>query len=194
VLIQNPTISRRLQTNLRLTHPPDSILAPETVAVIIVDDYTSPIDDESRGCAGANVVGAVAAERGLCGLIRVNPNQYDLVVSGVMVTCQTAQLFDLRIPTVAVTGPTPSGNTNFVDFNLPGRPSTQLVVDTNAVAIVGRNLLTFECDGLNPVIIPLGIRIGTGDPVGSDTIILQSQSNNLPFQVSWTWTEGPPLG
>ncbi len=195
-LIQNPNIGRKLQRNLRLTELPDGILAPEYVPVILVEDASAPLSDEERGCMGMQGVGGVAAEFGLVALVRVGaPAQYDLVVTEIVVATDVDQIIQVIIPTGVITGLTTSANTTFTDLELPGRPTSQMGFDTQAVIPAGRIIRQIPVLATTTYMFQVKIRIGTIG-VGSNltSIIIVGTTANVAVRGGYSWTESTPLG
>jgi len=196
MLIQTPRLSRKLQRALRLTSLPDSVLAPETVSVIVVEDLSAPLSDEDRGCMGSVAPGATAAEFPLALLVRVGaPAQYDLVVTAVNITTLQTQSVAIVIPTVAVVGLSASTNKSFTDLGIPGLPSSQVASDTQAAIPANRVIWQALMQADEPIRVPLKVRIGTiGDGNNLTSIMVNGQTVNTQIIVSWEWTESAPQG
>lgn len=195
-IIQNPTISRKLQRLLRLTALPDSILAPETVSVIIVEDASAPLSDIERGCMGTQRRPAIAAENSLVLLVRVGaPASYDLLVTEAWISTNMDQIVRLAVPTVAVLGLAISAHTSFTDFEIPGRPASQLASDTQPTIPVNRILGEYDIQADTVLRIPLDLRIGTIGR-GSDLTALMwaGVTQNTEIIAGFKWTEALPQG
>jgi len=195
-LIQVSRLARKLQRSLRLTSLPDSVLAPETVSVIIVEDLSAPLSDEERGCMAAGGAGAVAAEFSLLALVRVGaPAEYDLTVTGMHFSSTTAQQIRLIVPTAGILGLAASANTQFTDFNTPGRPTSQFGIDTQVAVPVGRVLLRYEIEASVTYRIPLQLRLGTfGIGPQLNSLIMVAMTANTLLLGGWEWTESAPQG
>lgn len=195
-LIQNPTLGRKLQRSLRLTGLPDSILAPEIVGVVLLEDLSAPLSDEERGCMGATVRNSVVGENSIIVLTRVGaPAGYDLVVTEVHFSTQTAQLIGIGLPTAGVLGLTPVVDTSFVDFGIPGRPTSQLGSDTQVGPPPFRRLMEFEVLASVTYIIPVNIRIGTiGDGNDFTSLMIHCDSVNTSLAGGFKWVESAPQG
>ncbi len=195
-LIQSPVIARKLQRLLRLTGLPDSVLSPETVPVIVVEDVSDPLLGEAKGCAGVGFVAAVAAEFPKVVLVRVgSPAQYRLKVTRIFYSSTGAGQVTVRIPTVAVSGLTISGNTSFLDLELPGRPSSQLATDTIAVPIAARPIYSGPILSNTIEVLDVDIDIGTvGVRAGLSAIEIEGDNVNRDLIAGFFWTEAPPLG
>lgn len=196
MLIQTPRLARKLQRALRLTSLPDSVLAPETVSVIVVEDLSAPLSDEDRGCMGCVSVSAVAGELPIVALVRVGaPASYSLIVTAVWVSSLSTQEIELAVSTGVVTGLAVADDTSFTDFGIPGRPSSQLGFDTRAVEPANRALTRMRILANERIRIPLDIEIGTvGDGQDLSLIYVIGKTANTSIQVSWEWTEKAPRG
>jgi len=188
-LIQNPTIGRKLQRSLRLTELPDSVLAVETVPVILVEDLSAPLSDEDRGCAGNARVGPVAAEFPFVGL-RKTSEQYDLVLKRIWVSSNASGSFIVTRPAAAVAGFVTTTDTGFTDAQTPGRPSSQVITDTGVALIAGIEFYRFPVIVDENIIIDLDMRVsGIGD-----SILVQNLTVNTFMNVAFDWVESSPLG
>ncbi len=195
-LIQNPSIGRKLQQRLRLTNLPDSVLAPETVAVILVEDASAPLSDIERGCLGSSAAGAVAAENPIVALVRVGtPAVYNLTITKLWFNSTTDQLIRIIQPASDITGLTVSGNTSFSDFELPGRPTSFLGFDTRVGAPSGRILWDFEVLARTTYMIESRIRLGTfGIGPQLTSLVIAGNTVNTVLRGGFEWTESDPLG
>ena len=194
-IIQNPTIGRKLQRSLRLTALPDAILAPEIVGVIVVEDESAPLSDEERGCMGSGTRAAAAGENSLITLVRVgDPATYDLVVTECHFSCLATMVIELVVPTIDV-GNLVDIDTSFDDLELPGRPTSQLAVSSEAALGAARSLKTYRVLPSTVYRVPLGIRMGTIGQ-GSDLTALQIRSltANVTLSGGFNWTESAPQG
>jgi len=193
-IIQNPSIARKLMRALRLTGLPDSILAPETVPVIVVEDLSAPLTDIVRGCQGSQNAQAIVAENPIVTLVRVgNPSSYDVVVTEIHFSSDTSQRIHITKPTVAVLGLTVSEETTFTDFTIPGRPTSQLGSDSTAAIPAGINLYEVEVLADTLYRIPTNIRLGVVNPI-SNAIMVAGISTNTILRAGFSWTEGPLEG
>jgi len=195
-LIQNPTIGRKLQRSLRLTALPDSILAPEIVGVILVEDQSAPLVEEERGCMGTTELAAVALENPIILLVRVGaPAPYDLTVKAAHFSTTTDQILQLSVPTVAVVGLTVAGDTQFTDMELPGRPASQLGRDTQVGVPTRRTIWQGFCLANTPYRIPLALRIGTiGKGSNLTSLMIAGITVNTTLRGGFEWTESVPQG
>lgn len=194
-LIQNPNITRKLQRALRLTELPDGILAPEIVGVILVEDVSAPLSDIERGCLGATNLQADVGEFPLIALIKVgDPSPYDAVVKQVQVTCVNNQRVQLCRPLVPLTGLNVSPDTSFEDFNLPGRPTSQL--NTSTVAAIPTRVVLYDIDLIanTTLFIDLEIRLGPVDGAGSTGIFIVGFNAAGILRGGFKWTEGQAQG
>jgi len=195
-LIQNPSIARKLQRFLRLVDFPDSVLAPETVSVIVVEDLTEPLSDIERGCIGSDRIGGVLAENSIIALVRVGaPARYDLIVQEAFLSSDTTQQMRVIVPTAGLAGLTVSGETSFTDFGLPGRPSSQLLIDTQIAIPAGRKLWEGRVLADTVYRIVLNIRIGTiGQASQLTSIAIVGTTQDTQILGGFKWTESPPQG
>lgn len=195
-VIQVSRLARKLQRSLRLTHLPDSILSLETVPVIVVEDLSAPLEDEDRGCMGASTVAAVAGENSIVVLTRVGaPAEYDLVINSIAVSSPTTQQIIIAKPTAGVVGLFVSGNTNFTNFTIPGRPSSQLGLDTQIGLPPHSVLAIYEILAQTTYLIPLKVRIGTfGDGQDFTSLMVAAPTVNTQLSVGFNWTESAPQG
>jgi len=191
-LIQSPSIGRKLMRALRLTAPPDSVLAPETVAVILVEDLSSPLSDISRGCGGAINVAAVAAEQAHIGLIKTS-DDYDLVVTDVVIASSASQGIEIGLPTVDLTGLTLSGETAFLDRATPGRPSTSIGGDTAAALPAHIAIWRGRILANTTYRFRINVRLAaTGS--GRASIMILCNNTNTQLEGGFWWTESDPQG
>ncbi len=199
-LIQNPTPTRKLQRALRLTELPDAVLAPELVGVFIVEDLSGPFAEESRGCAGSITQPGVGGQFPMGVLTRVGaPAAYNLTVKRIMVSAASGTFAAIVVgmPTAGVIGLTASDDTGFTDFQLPGRPSSQLGFDTPVALPAHRRLYAFDLIASRLAIIETDIRIGTiGEAPGTDftSLMVASITASVGIRVSFDWVESVPLG
>lgn len=196
-IIQNPTIGRKLQRALRLTELPDSILAPEVVATISVEDLTAPLSDIERGCAGSLDIGGVVAEFPLFGLVLVgNPPSYDLKVTALTISVSSDTILRVARARQAILGLTATTDTGFTNFGIPGRPASQLGSDTVAVLPTMDQLFRFRVLASTPVRVPLDFRLGGPDPVTnfSNVLLVIAGATNIIMTGSFEWTESELLG
>lgn len=194
-LIQNPTPARKLQRSLRLTELPDSVLAPEIVGVVIVEDLSDPLSFESRGCAGMATVAGVAGENGLVSLVRVGaPAAYDAVCTAIWFHSLGTASF--RILGVGGSGTlTVSPQTVFTDFSVPGRPTSQVGFDTQVGSPSTRIMWEYRGLANTTMRIPTNIRLGTvGDGLDFVSLTVALLSANVQFTAGFEWTESAPLG
>ena len=191
-LIQSSSIVRKLQRALRLTGLPDSILAPETVPVIVVEDLSAPLVEESRGCYGVATQGSIVAENGICALVlRGIPAPYDLVVTKVSFTTDTTQIIRLIRPTVTLAGFT-IVPTNFADFGLPGAPTSILQRDTAVGLPAGVDIKRYFVQADTVVEIDLNIRLFGADLL--NILAIGAETVNTVLIACFEWTESSPLG
>lgn len=192
-LIQTPDIARKLMRGLRLTTPPDSVLAPETVSVIIVEDYSAPLTGVSFGCFGSVTQAPIAAEFSLVTLRRIP--QMRVKVTKVHVGVDTDTTILISNPVDGVAGLVVSANTQFTDFSVPGRPSAVMGSDTQVAIPTRRDLIRIPA--LAGVTYSIELDIDLGDPnvaPADDMIMAAAGLVNARLDCSWEWIEGPVLG
>lgn len=195
-LIQTPGPGRKLQRGLRLTELPDGILAPEIVGVILVEDFSAPLSDLQRGCMGSTDVGPVAAENPILALVRVGaPPQYDLKVSRCWFSTPTTQRVIVGVPTAGILGLTATPNTQFTDFSLVGRPTSQFATDTQIGLPAHRSIF----DGLvladTIVQVSLSLKIGAfNEPPSLTSIFIGGLTVNTNLVGGFEWVESAPEG
>lgn len=195
-LIQVPDIGRKLQQKLRLTFFPDSVLAIETVPVIVVEDLSATPDDVSRGCMGSDRAGPVVAEFPIVGLFRIgDPPTYALRVTKIHMSSDIAMPVQIVVPTAGLSGLTLSTNTSFTDFNTPGRPTSRVGFDTQAVAPAGRDLFVATLLADTTLIVDVDIRLGSfGVNDDLNSLMVIGSSFNARLRAGFEWEETPPLG
>lgn len=195
-LIQNPTPGRKLQRGLRLTDLPDSVLAPEIVGVILLEDYSAPLSDISRGCIGRSAGGPTALENIGISLVRAgSPPQYDLVVTRAWFSTTTTQEIRLVVPSTPLVGKTLSPDTSFTDLELPGRPSSELGVISQVGIPAGRNIMTMHVLANTLIQIAVDIRIGTiGQGDDLTTLLIIAGDVNTRLVGGFDWVESEPQG
>jgi len=192
-LIQNPSPVRKLQRGLRLTELPDGVLAPEIVGVILLEDYSDPLSDISRGCYAATRQVAVAAEFSLITLqLAGTPAPYDLVVSAVHFVTNGVALVSIMAPTVALAGLTTLGG-QFADRTIPGQPTSTFGRDTQAAIPAGRRFFQTRVAAEDPQRIPLDTRLGDGE-LGADSLMFVSDTANIELVAGFEWSESEPQG
>lgn len=198
-LIQNPTPTRKLQRALRLTSLPDAVLAPELVGVFIVEDLSEPLSEESRGCMGSATVVGVTSQFSFAALVRVGaPASYDMVCTAVNFSAiGSPSSVIVGLPTAGVVGLTVSTDISWVDFSLPGQPSSQIGFDTALALPAHRRLAAFSMPANENIRLPLNVRLGTFSGPGGlnqTAIIVASLFSDTTIRVNFEWTEETPLG
>ncbi len=194
--IQDPTIGRSLQRGLRLTALPDSILAPEVVPVIVVDDYTTGRFGEiERACTGFHGQAAVAGENAHVSLQRSAIGTEVIVTRITLDPGGAAGRFFIGRITAANPGGAVSTETSFDDFNTPGKPSAQMIVGTvlpgglPALDIMYQIVLI----GNTHTQIPVYIRLGAPG-LNAALLWVNHQTAGVAANIGFNWIERPPLG
>lgn len=194
-IIQDPTTSRKLQRGLRLTSLPDGILAPEIVGVVLLEDWSEPLGDVSRGCTGVGAIGATALENSHITLVRVGlGDPYDLVVTRLWFSSTTTQEIRVMQPT-ALSGQSAQTNTSFSDFSIPGRPTSQIGALSQVGVVAGRRLLSARVLADTTYRFEVKYRLGTfGDGVVLTALVIAAATVNTDLFAGFDWTEASPLG
>lgn len=193
-LIQTSVIARKLQQFLRLTELPDSLLAPDVVAVIVVEDLSDPLTGDARGGVGVTRQNAVVAENSMVALTRVS-NQYRLTLNKIFINTDTAQLISVIAASPPLTGMTPSINTSFTDMKTPGRPSSILSLDSKVAVPPGRQLWRSRILASTPVTVEIALDVGApDDELPLTDVVVVGEALNTALTVGFAWTESPPLG
>lgn len=193
MLIQSPDIGRKLQQGLRLTSLPDSVLAPETVPVILVEDYSQPLIGTSFGCTGAVNVVAVGGEFSFITLER-RP-QMRCKAGRVNVSTQTNQILTIGAPTVDLTGITLSNSKSFTDFSVPGLPSSLFGFDTAVALPANVNLYLWQALAGTRYEFLLGLDLGNPDrQTGGTSLIIGCNTVNTTLTGGFDWVESEELG
>jgi len=194
-LIQDPTSARKLQRGFRLIELPDSVLAPEIVGVVLLEDWSEPLGDVARGCTGSAAVGPTAAQNPHVTLVRVGlGNPYELVVTRLWFSSTTSQRIIVVQPN-ALSGQAASVDTSFTDFGLPGRPSSQVGSLTQVGLTTGRRLMDGNILADTIYRFKVKYRLGTfGDDVGLTALAIVGGATNTQLIAGFDWTESPPLG
>jgi len=199
-IIQTPEIALKLFRRFRLDRPPDSLLSPEVVPVVVVDDLTDyNTSGADRRCMGISVQGAVAAEFAIAVLVNSLPQR--LHVTAVTISTPTGQNVAIARPTQAIVGLTAVVHKAFVDFRVPGQPQAVNSVDT-VVALPNRRVMWDEpVLASSPVRLPLDVTLFGGEPgaegpggAGSRALLVSAGTVNTELRVSWEWTEGVQEG
>lgn len=187
-LIQSPGPGRKLQQGLRLVALPDAVLSPEIVAVVVVEDFSAPLSDISRACIGSEAFGSAVAQLPIISMVRVgNPAPYDQIITKVFFSSENDQAVHVVRPSAAVVGITISDNTGFTDFNLPGRPTSQLGFFEGSFP-AGINILQARVLAGVFYQFDLNVRMGTVDGFGNALLIVGSVANTVLFG-GFEWTE-----
>ena len=194
-LIQDPTVGRKLQRGFRLTALPDSILAPEIVGVVLLEDWSEPLGDIERGCTGSTKIGAVALQNPHITLVRVGLGiPYEFVVRRLWFSTNVAQQIVVK-QADALSGQNPSGNSAFTDFGIPGRPTSQLGNLSQVGVTSGIKLLIADILADTLYQFKVKYRMGTfGDGLVRTALIIAGETVNTELSAGFDWTESPPLG
>lgn len=139
MLIQAPEVALKLLERYRLSGLPDSILAPEIVPVVLVDDLTRESSADRLECSGWCDTVAAAATYGWIG---VATNQSSAWLHRVELYCATSDCtVSVRpsgsAPADSFSGYTVVGTKGYLDRNLPGVPELHLGHKAPAGVAVG---------------------------------------------------------
>ena len=194
-IIQVPDIALKLYRRFRLESVPDSLLAPETVPVVIVEDLVGyNVTGAERQCRGSTDQGSTIAEFAISGLVNFNVNA-EIKVTGVWISSQTTQRWTLLRPTAGVVGMANDPDKSFVDFRIEGEPEASVQKQTIIALPPGRAMWTGMVLADTLVYIPLDLTLKKsevspmGAMPGSAILALCELANTNQF-VAWEWTEG----
>ena len=198
-IIQVPDIALKLYRRFRLESVPDSLLAPETVPVVIVEDLVGyNITGAERECRGSSGQAATVAEYSISGLVNFNPNA-GIRVTGVWLTSTTAQLMTLLRPTAGIVGMVNSTDKSFMDFRIAGEPQASVQKQAIVALPIGRALWQLSVLATTPIYIPLDVTLKKSEvsPMGAmpdRAILAMTTVANTNLDVCWEWTEGAQEG
>ena len=199
-LLNVPSLALKLLRRYRLTALPDSVLGPEIVGVVLLDDLT---DYEEKGGFNRICYGAISAS-GAAGLTLqvalVNTLRERIRVTDVWVSFVSTSAFRIIRPRGPLTGFVDGGSKTFGDFRLPGEP--QAVIQSVAKALPPRSnvWLGFGGDVARvPIHVPVNVTLEGGPPgvtvePGARALIVHPDEFNIPFTVTFRWIEGIPEG
>ena len=194
-IIQVPDIALKLYRRFRLESVPDSLLAPETVPVVIVEDLVGyNISGAERECMAGLGQGATVAEFSIVGLVNFNPNE-EIRVTGVWLSSSSTQMLSLLRPTAGIVGMANSPDKSFVDFRIGGEPEASVQSQTIAVIPPGRLMWVGRVLPDSPVYVPLDLTLKKSEvsPMGAmpgRAILAVANTANSGLFVGWEWTEG----
>ncbi len=190
-LIQIPDYALKLQRRLALTNLPDSVLATETVPVIIVDDLTQR--GTAKKCMGtANILSAVG-ELPLVALEHATPpgerRAYDLTLTKIWVSTDNNFTVVMALTGAALPGlSAPVADTSFLDLDQAGRPATILATDSIAALPARREFWRGTVKNNEPLSVPMDLFYGLG--VFQNRIFVAGLTTNRALDVTYEWTEG----
>ncbi len=199
-LVNVPSLAQKLFRRYRLVTPPDSVLGPEMVPVVILDDLAKY--EEAKGfnrvCYGAGAFAGAAGQTLQIALI--NTLRERIHVTDVWISFVSVSAFRIIRPTAALAGFVSSGSKTFADFRLTGQP--QALIQTAAQGLPSRRNLFMGFGGdpaRVPVHVPLDVTLEGGPPgvtiePGARAIIIHPDEQNIPATVTWRWVEGIPEG
>ena len=198
-LINSPAIARKLQRILRLQQLPDTILGPEVVPVIIVEDASQlrvNASEEEKPCLGFSRSVAVAGANSHC-VIRKPFNvtiqqasKLRIIVDGVWVSpnapTDIAVVYLNTLPALDVTK-------RFKDATLRGLPEAEIGTQDN-VGVLGVIVLRLFSAGTGGLYLPLGIELPNPTLTNNEGIGVVPTGTNTLLDASWDWRELPPFG
>ena len=198
-LINTPSIARKLQRALRLTRTPDSVLSPDVVPVLLMEDLSqmqvNP-GEEERPCLATVEMSAVAGMRGYAAAIKPPDYQNRVVVDSVQITPDFEDVFYVMKTASTWDLYTNETTKHFRDLQLDGKPGTIIGRVANAGLLgdpIWRGWIPSSPN--NGLIIPLDIELG--DPTSvtlGEFIAVVGETVNQRFFVNWNFRELPPLG
>jgi len=189
-LIQIPDIGLRLKEFLGLTHLPDQVLAPETVATIVVGDLTEGAG--GRSCVGTSAASAVAAQRSIVSLgdpVPDGPIRRKIVIKRVSINVGTTSVVSVAV-TGAVWSPDNVGaNKIFQDLDFRGFPRAIIANDNRISAQIPATFLLYQSRFLANTPYDLKFDLSLGSRTFQNTLLLITASDNLDLTASFEWTE-----
>ena len=192
-IIQVPDIALKLYRRFRLESVPDSLLAPETVPVVIVEDLSDfMVEGGGRPCMGATDVAPVAAQVGYAVLGNV-AEQTRVRVSHVNIDVQTAMQVLVIAHTQTAITITP-GSKAFLDRRVRGNPQSLIGFGASVVPPVGITIWNNWVLARAPTRIPIGMLLGSGEFAGNSRIVVRAVTVNVAMRIGFEWIEGVPEG
>ncbi len=190
-LIQIPDYSLKLQRALRLTNPPDSVLGPEIVGVILVDDLTKGGRGTIRKCAGVGSAGAVVAETAIITLTHATaagqPREYLATCTRVIVSSSVNVTVNIAITGAPVVGLAVSGESAHLNLDNPGRPTSPIQQGNEAVVVANNQLYRCRVGANDTKIIDTEIFLGSQR--FQNHVFVFAGAQNVGFNCSFEWTE-----
>ena len=192
-IIQVPDIALKLYRRFRLESVPDSLLAPEIVPVVLVEDLSEyMVEGTGRRCMGHTTVSAVLAERGFAILGNVG-EETRVRVSHVTMHVNTPTTIDILAHTQTSIAIAP-GTKAFLDRRVRGAPQSTIGFGAEAVPPVGIIIWSGSLTSKDPRRIPIGMLLGSGEFAGNSRIVVIAANENVGFSVTFEWVEGIPEG
>ena len=190
-LIQRPDVARKLQRQYGLQRLPDAVLAPEVVAVTIVDDLSS--GDLSRICYGRSIQVAVAGQNSVVSFSAQNSGTLcrltDLWVrcNAANTSCQFRRESAGSLAGIV----TAHNNKRFSDFSIPGQPSLEVADGSNVGLPAGLIMGVYETTGTGTEHVPFEVTL---DPGQDDAFFIVANAVNVTLEVMACWIEQQPRG
>jgi len=190
-LIQIPDYALKLQRRLGLTNLPDSVLATETVSVIIVDDLTQR--GTAKKCMGTATILSAVGELPLVALQHATPpgerRAYDLTLTKITVSADNTQTIVMALTGAAIPGlGAPVLDTSFMDLDQIGRPASILATDSIVALPARREFLRMDVRADEPFAVPLDLFYGLG--IFQNRIFVAGTVGNRGISATFEWTEG----
>ena len=192
-IIQIPDVALKLYRRFRLESVPDSVLAPETVPVVLVEDLSDyMVEGGGRPCMGATDVPAVVGEKGFASLGNIDKKTRVRVTHiTVDVDAPVQLLVQAHTNTsIAITGAPKA----FLDRRLKGAPQSLFGFGSDPVYLVGIPIWGHRLLAETVYRIPIGMLLGSGEFAGNSRIVVAAVTANISFRVSMEWIEGLPEG
>lgn len=181
--IQAPELARRLQRKFDTDGPgPTHTLAPEIVPVVLVEDLTPALPEDTgfiRQCVGTVYQAGVAAEYAHAQLFNPDGSGSILHAEMAVVSIGAADTVNVAFYDTRLGN---DGSVYFRDRRLAGSPVGAVTNDSGG-AELGTNIAPIESPGDEAITIPLDIILAPGQG-----LVLNVGVNNA-LNASFWWTE-----
>lgn len=196
-MIGQTLLPLRLKRRYRMERPPDFLLSPEIVAVVLLDDLTQDAETGQRLCFGTmSQLGAVGEQPEL---LIINSLAGRVVVRRCWITTDSTQVVTIARPTVATAGLTAGTNKQFRDMRIPGSPQTVLGFKSTAAPDANTPFWEHELLANTPQLVELNMILFGGTPgdagpggEGSRSIMFLGNTTGTNLRVTLEWDEGTP--
>lgn len=180
---------------LGLTHPPDSILAPELVGVILVEDYSKELDELTRAAAGSITQAAVAGQQSNCFIMADDGAEF-FVLDRIIVRADITTDISVIVPNVLL-APLTTAKGQYRDLALIGRPQAEMGAFTGA-APAGIRVHQLQIQptvlGVNILDVDYTLRLRTNETQAPICISTAQQQVALAVSFDWREFSVPPIG